>query len=169
MAITETPPTEASNAELVRWAFEMLNHHDVTPLKQFWTNETVERFPDRTCHGAEEIAQYFEDTFVAIPDFHMEVIAIAEQGEDVFVHWRLTGTHRGPLLGIAPTNKPVKVDGMDHFVIRDRKVVSNFVVFDQMQYARQIGMLPPDGSPGDKAFKNAFNARTKLLAKVGRR
>jgi predicted ester cyclase len=162
------PPTEASNGELVRWAFEMLNQRQVEPLKEFWTDATVERFPDRTCRGAEEIAAYFEDAFAAIPDWHMEVIGMAEQGDDVFVQWHLTGTHEGPLLGIAPTGKPIAIDGIDHFVLRDGKVVSNFVVVDQMEYARQIGMLPADGSAGDKAFKAAFNARTKLAEKIKR-
>jgi predicted ester cyclase len=166
---TISPPREATNSELVRWAFERLNEHDVTPLKQFWTADTVDRFPDRTCRGPEEIASYFEDAFAAIPDFHMEILATAEQGEDVFVHWRLTGTHQGPLLGIEPTDKRLTIDGMDHFVIRDGIVLSNFVVFDQMQYARQIGMMPPDGSPADKAVKGAFNARTRLVAAARRR
>jgi predicted ester cyclase len=165
---TITPPENATNAEMVRWAFEKLNEHHVTPLKQFWTSGTVERFPDRTCRGPEEIAAYFQEAFAAIPDFHMEILTLAEQGEDVFVHWRLTGTHAGPLLGIEPTGRKLTIDGMDHFVIRDGIVVSNFVVFDQMQYARQIGMMPPDGSPADKAVKGAFNARTKLMAKVRR-
>ena len=162
---TATPPQTASNGELIRWAFETLNQHDPTPLKQFWTADSVERFPDRTCRGAEEIAGYFEDAFAAIPDFHMEVIAIAEQGDDVFVHWHLTGTHLGPLMGIQPTGKRVEIDGMDHFVLRDGVVVSNFVVFDQMQYALQLGMLPPPGSSGDRAMKRLFNARTKLSAR----
>lgn len=83
---TATPPVLSSNAELARWAFDTLNRHDPTPLKQFWTADTVERFPDRTCRGPEEIASYFEDVFAAMPDFHMEVIAVAEQGDDVFVH-----------------------------------------------------------------------------------
>jgi hypothetical protein len=90
MAIA-TPPTGVSNGELIRWAFEQLNNHDVGPLKQFWHDGTVERFPDRTCHGADEIARYFEDTFAAVPDMHMEVVALAEQGDDVFVQWKLTG------------------------------------------------------------------------------
>jgi predicted ester cyclase len=166
---TVSAPPNATNSELVRWAFEMLNHRDVGPLRQFWTDETVERFPDRTCRGTDEIARYFEDAFTAIPDFHMEVIAVAEEREHVFVHWRLTGTHGGPLLGIEPTGKSLAIDGIDHFVIADRSVVSNFVVFDQMQYARQIGMMPPDDSSADRAMKRAFNARTKLLTAVKRR
>ena len=86
----------------------------------------------------------------------------------MFVHWHLTGTHTGPLLGIEPTGKPLAVDGMDHFVVRDGKVVSNFVIFDQMQYARQIGMMPPDGSSADKALKSAFNLRTKVAERIAR-
>jgi hypothetical protein len=135
MSSSVAPPTDASNADVIRWAFEKLNEHDVTAVKQFWTAETIERFPDRMCRGAEEIAGYFEDAFRAIPDFHMEIVAI---------------------------------DGMDHFVFRDGVVISNFVVFDQMQYARQIGMMPADGSAADKSLKVAFNARTKLTARLRR-
>jgi steroid delta-isomerase-like uncharacterized protein len=165
---TATPPTQTSNAELIRWSFEVLNAHDISALRQLWTADTVERFPDRTCRGANEIAAYFEDTIAAVPDFHMGIAAIAEQGDDVFVHWHLTGTHKGTLLGIEPTGKALAIDGMDHFVLRDGKVVSNFVVADQMQYARQIGMMPPDGSTVDRALKRAFNARTRLSERLRR-
>jgi steroid delta-isomerase-like uncharacterized protein len=162
------PPTGVSNGELVRWSFEALNREDVEALRQFWTDATVERFPDRTCRGAEEIAAYFEDALASLPDWHMDIVGLAEDGDDVFVQWRLTGTHEGPLLGIAPTGKRVAIDGIDHFVMRDGKVVSNFVVVDQLQYARQIGMMPADGSAADRAMKAAFNARSKLAAKLKR-
>jgi steroid delta-isomerase-like uncharacterized protein len=165
---TVTPPAQASNAELVRWAFDMLNQRDVAPLREFWTDATVERFPDRTCHGADEIAAYFENTFAALPDFHIEVLTLAAQGDDVFVQWRITGTHEGPLLGIEATGKPIALDGIDHFVVRDGKVISNFVVTDQLDYARQLGMIPPDGSPADRAMKATFNARTKLARRFRR-
>ncbi len=168
MAATATPPTTASNGELVRWAFEQLNHHDITPLRRFWTDATVERFPDRTCTGADEIAAYFEDAFAAIPDLRITVASLIEQGDDVFVRWHLSGTHRGELMGIAGTGKPLAIDGIDHFVIRDGTVVSNFVVFDQMQYGRQIGMLPADGSAGDRALKQAFNLRTRVAERLRR-
>lgn len=167
-ASTPGPPANAGNGELVRWAFDRLNDRDVGPLRQFWTAETVERFPDRTCRGADEIAAYFEEAFAALPDWHMEIVTLVEQADDVFVHWHLTGTHRGPLLGIAGTDKPVAIDGIDHFTLREGKVVSNFVVFDQMQYARQIGMIPADASLGDRVLKSAFNARTKLAQRFRR-
>jgi 1,4-dihydroxy-2-naphthoyl-CoA synthase len=61
---------------------------------------------------------------------------------------------------------PVAIDGIDHFVVRDGNVVSNFVVYDQTQYGRQIGMLPPQDSGPDKAMKAAFNAETDGLAGI---
>jgi steroid delta-isomerase-like uncharacterized protein len=168
MAATTAPPADATNVELIRWAFDQLNRHDVEPLKQFWTDATVERFPDRTCRGADEIAAYFEEVMAGVSDFHMDIRSIAADGDDVFVHWHMTGTHAGPVLGIEPTGKPLAIDGIDHFVIRDGRVVSNFVVFDQLQWGRQIGLMPPDGSAADKGMKTAFNARTKLLARMRR-
>ena len=168
MAIA-SPPTGVSNGELIRWAFEQLNRHDVSALKQFWGDDAVERFPDRTCRGADEIARYFEDTFTAVPDMRMDVISLAEQGDDVFVQWRLTGTHTGPVQGIDGTGKRIELDGIDHFVVRDGSVVSNFVVFDQMQYSRQLGILPAQDSAGDKAIKAAFNAKTKLARRLKER
>jgi hypothetical protein len=88
----------------------------------------------------------------------------------VFVHWHMTGTHTGGAFnGIEATGRAVALDGIDHFVMRDGKVVSNFVVFDQMQFARQIGLMPPDGTRADRAVKSAFNARSRLLSRLRRR
>jgi len=161
------PPAGASNGEIVRWTFEVLDAHDVSALRTMWTDATVERFPSSTVHGADGMAAYFEDLFAALPDLRMRVVALAENGEDVFVRWHMTGTHTGePFEGLEATGRALAIDGMDHFVIRDGTIATNFVVFDQMQFARQIGLLPPDGSRADRATKAAFNAKTRLLARV---
>jgi steroid delta-isomerase-like uncharacterized protein len=168
MAIA-SPPTGVSNAELIRWSFEQLNGRDISALRELWSADVVVRFPDRTCRGVDEVAGYFEETFAAVPDLRLEVVSIVEQGDDVFAQWRLTGTHDGPVQGIEGTGKPIDLDGIDHFVLRDGRIVSNFVVFDQMQYSRQLGILPSQDSVGDKAMKAAFNARTKLAKKLKER
>jgi predicted ester cyclase len=157
------PPAEATNGDLIRWAFEVLDSRDVTPLRRYWTATTVQRFPQQTCVGPDAIAAYFAEAFAAMPDFHMQVVRLIEEGDDVFVHWHLTGTHSGaPFQGIAPTGRAIALDGMDHFVMRDGVVVSNFVVYDQMQFARQIGLLPRDGSAADRALKGVFGLKSRL-------
>ena len=125
------------------------------------------RFSDRTCHGATEIASYFEDAFVAIPDFHMEVNTIVEDGDDVFVHWHLTIRTRGRSWASSrPTSASRRRD--DHFVFATGTSFANFVVFDQMQYCPAAGDVANDSTAPDKALKLAFNAPTKLAAKLKR-
>ena len=160
------PPATATNGERLRWAFGVLNEHEVEPLFGFWGPQTIERFPDATVVGERAIGDYFLAVFAAVPDLHIEILTLAEQGEDVFVHWKITGTHRGVFNGIAPTGCAIVLDGIDHFVVRDGVLVSNFVVFDQMQFARAIGLLPADGSRQDRAMKAAFNAKTRLAARL---
>ncbi len=46
------PPADASDGEIVRWTFEVLDAHDVAALRTIWTDATVERFPSATIHGA---------------------------------------------------------------------------------------------------------------------
>jgi len=163
MAVTE-PSAPASNAELIRWAFDVLNTHDVTPLKALWSDETWERFPTRTARGADDIASMFDAAFAALPDFVVRIVELAEQGDNVFVRWKVTGTHTGaPWEGVAPSGKRVELDGIDHFVVRDGRVVSNFIVFDQLQFAQAVGLMPQTGTLGDRAVKAAFALRTRAV------
>jgi steroid delta-isomerase-like uncharacterized protein len=163
---TATPPTGVSNADVIRWSFEQLNRRDVAAMRQLWSDDTVERFPDRTCHGPDEIAAYFEETLAALPDLELETVALVEQGDDVFVRWHLTGTQEGRIQGIDGTGKQLELDGADHFTLKDGKIVSNFVIFDQMQWARHVGLMPPEGSTADRAIKAAFNAKTRVAKEI---
>lgn len=160
---------DASPSEIVRWVFDRLNAHDLASLRPFWTEDTVEHFPDATCRGPEEVTAYFTDKFAAIEGFRLRVVAIAESGNDVLVHWRLTGRHTGMLLGVAGTGRSLEIDGSDHFVLRDGRALTNTVVFDQMAFARQVGLMPPDGSAADKALKQVFNAKTRAVDAFHRR
>ena len=142
--------------------------HDVASLRLFWTPQTVEQFPDATCRGADEVVRYFEDKFAGIEGFHLEVVAIVVEGDDAMVHWRMTGRHVGPVLGVAGTGRPVRMDGIDHFVLRESTVVSNTVVFDQMAFARQVGCSPRTALLPDRALKALLRAHA-LVGAVRRR
>jgi steroid delta-isomerase-like uncharacterized protein len=167
MAATSSPPASATNEELIRWTFEVLNTRDVTPLREFWTQESAARFPDRKCRGTDEITAYFEEVFAALPDVQIEIVELVDRDEHVFVQWHLTGTHTGgDFQGIEATGRPLAIDGMDHFVLGDGKLISNFVIYDQMQFARQVGLMPQDGSGADRALKLAFNAKTTLEKRI---
>jgi predicted ester cyclase len=157
----------ATNTDIALGVFEGINAHDTGAMRELWAPDVTERLPDKTCHGPDELAAHFEGLFAAMPDFHMEAVSHVEDGETVFVRWVLTGTHTGaPFAGIERTGASIRLDGMDQFTIRDGTVAANFVVFDQMEVGRQLGLLPPDGSAADRALKAAFNAKTKIAEAI---
>lgn len=156
-----------TNTELVKQVFDAINAHDVDALRGLWADDVEERFPDKTCYGKEELSAYFKALFAALPDFHMELVSSVEEGDTVFARWRLTATHTGgQFSGIDTTGKAIALDGMDEFTFRAGEMASNFVVFDQMEVGRQLGLLPPDGSQADRALKAAFNAKTKIAEAI---
>ncbi|GLZ49203.1 hypothetical protein Acsp06_53880 [Actinomycetospora sp. NBRC 106375] len=157
-----TPPADASPGALVRWTIDVINAHDAAALRQVFSADTRERFPNRTVRGADDLVAWWEGVFAAVPDLAMTIEGLsenpAEDGGEVFLRWRLSGHHTGgEWEGIAPTGARVDLDGMDHVVVADGRVISNFVIFDQMQFARQVGLLPADGSRLDVGLKSAFN------------
>lgn len=129
---------------------------------------------DLAMNSREEVVTWFQGLFDAVPDLHMEVEDVAIAGdpgrERVTVRWRMTGTFSGaPYLGIEPTGRSIDLRGMDLIDIEDGRVAGNNIYYDQLAFARQIGMLPAGGSLGDRLMTRAFNLVTKGRAKVRER
>jgi steroid delta-isomerase-like uncharacterized protein len=82
----------------------------------------------------------------AFPDTRMTVDREIAERDWVSVHWTATGTHRGELMGIAPTGNEVTVSGVQLFRISDGKIVEGRGVFDALGLLEQIGAVPTGAS-----------------------
>lgn len=156
--------------DLIRDVFaRALNQRDPNALLQYWAEDVVEEMPTGTYRGRQEVRDYFAGVFAALPDFRIEARSIAAEGETVFVRWHISGTFTGEKwMGIEPTGSRIALDGFDCFSVQNGRIASNFVVFDQLSFARQIGLLPAQGTAMDKAMLAAFNAKTRLKKRLGR-
>jgi hydroxyacylglutathione hydrolase len=98
----------------------------------------------------------------------MQVLSTTTEGDRCGVHWRMTGTFAGPghFSEIAPTGNPIELEGFDLLRVRDGLIQSNDAFTDLMTFARQIGMLPAQGSGGEARMTQAFNAKTRLSARL---
>jgi hydroxyacylglutathione hydrolase len=117
----------------------------------------------------EGVRAFIGELIGALPDLSMQVVSTTTEGERCGVQWRLTGTFAGPghFGGIAPTGMPVELEGFDLLTVRDGLVQSNDAFTDSMTFARQIGMMPPQGSGAETRMAQAFNAKTRLSARLG--
>jgi predicted ester cyclase len=158
------PDVSQPSVELVRYLFaEVLNRRDVEELALWWHDDIVEEFPSGAVRGRAAVRAHFEETFRAIPDFHVDVLEVAGNGDVFFVKWRMSGTFSGAAwMGVEPTGTRFVLEGIDCCTFSGARMLHTFVCYDQIAFARQIGMMPPAGSATETAMKAAFNARTRI-------
>jgi steroid delta-isomerase-like uncharacterized protein len=155
----------------VRSYLEAMNNRDPEAMVAHWREDGVEDIVAvGALRGPDELRDYFTSLFAAIPDAQTTITRLVAGEQSCAVEWRLEGTLSGaPLMGIEPTGAHVEIRGLDLIELEDDQIVSNTAYFDGMSIARQIGLLPADGSGADRAMKSAFNAVTKLRRAVAER
>jgi predicted ester cyclase len=112
----------------------------------------------------EGVEEWFANTFRAIPDFEMEVVDLLAAGEKVAIRWHMTGTFSGDARfeGAIATGARVDITGCDVLTVRDGKIVHNDAYLNGMELARQLGLLPPQGSGQERAMVGATNLKTRV-------
>ncbi len=160
-----------SPGQLAREAFEAIfDRRDVDAVRPMWTDNSVDHFLALgvDARGPQQLAAFFRELHAAIPDFDMTIENVVEDDRHAVVQWSATGTFDGaPFQGIEPSGKRVSLRGCDVFRFsEDGKLDTNTIYYDGAEFARQIGMLPPRDSAGDRAFLWAFNARARLRRRL---
>lgn len=82
----------------------------------------------------------------AVPDLRMEVHEVVAGGDLVAYRATLSGTHRGELLGMAPTGRAFRVQHMHMLRMRDGRACEHWAVRDDLGMLRQLGVIPPPGA-----------------------
>jgi steroid delta-isomerase-like uncharacterized protein len=79
---------------------------------------------------------------VAFPDQHTVIDDLIAEGDKVVMRFTVSGTHKGPLMGIPATGKGYSVPGVSIFRLAEGKIVEHWGVFDQMAVMQQLGLAP---------------------------
>ncbi len=164
-----------SPSEVARAAFHgIFSERDLANPSRYWTEESVDDFValGKTVRGKHALATFFGELFAAFPDWKLEIEQTVDDGERrVVVQWAASATFDGaPWQGIEPTGSKVSIRGVDVISLdSDGKIAYNTVYYDAAGFARQIGMLPREGSASDRAVTVAFNALTKTKTRLRER
>lgn len=82
----------------------------------------------------------------AMPDIHVTIEDLAGEGDRVFGRFTTRGTHTGPLMGIAPTGRPVTVYEWVCHRFADGKVVESWIGDNVPRILLSIGAVVPTGA-----------------------
>jgi glyoxylase-like metal-dependent hydrolase (beta-lactamase superfamily II)/ketosteroid isomerase-like protein len=149
--------------------FAALARRDLDAIADCWAPDGVDHFIGQaTLEGPGAVRAFFAELFGAMPDLAIEVETIVAEGDRAAVRWNATGTFAGAssFQGIAPTGARITQTGLDLLRVRDGRIVHNDAFSDGLGLARQIGLLPPQGSKADTGMLRAFNARTSAARRL---
>jgi glyoxylase-like metal-dependent hydrolase (beta-lactamase superfamily II)/predicted ester cyclase len=168
-AATRKRITGSKAEALARRYFAAIDARDLDEAVSLWADggrENVRGLLD--AHAPEGVRAFIGELIAALPDLSMQIVSTTAEADRCGVHWRLTGTFAGPghFGGVAPTGNRIELEGFDLLRVRDGLIQSNDAFTDSMTFARQVGMMPPQGSSTEARMTGAFNAKTRLSARL---
>jgi steroid delta-isomerase-like uncharacterized protein len=91
--------------------------------------------------GREAFKQVLAGFRAAFPDLRETIDDQVAHGDKVANRFTSRGTHRGDLMGIAPTGKTFKLAGIDICRIVDNKIVEMWASWDALTFLQDIGAV----------------------------
>jgi steroid delta-isomerase-like uncharacterized protein len=92
--------------------------------------------------GHDGVRQNIDGYRSAFPDVKITINEQLAEGDLVATRWTAKGTHKGELMGIAPTGKEATVTGLTLERIKDGKIVESWTNWDTFGLMRQLGVIP---------------------------
>ena len=78
----------------------------------------------------------------AFPDLRVTIEDQVAEGDKVATRWTVRGTHRGEMMGAAPTGNQVMFTGTQTDYISAGKIVESWSNWDTLGMLQQIGAVP---------------------------
>jgi steroid delta-isomerase-like uncharacterized protein len=161
--------TAEETERIVRDYFARITARDPDGMMKFWQPGKGARI-----HGIADLVApdsyraWFANLFAAFPDLNLVVEEVVADESRAAVRWRATGTFNGTAQfeGFEPTGAKVDIQGLDLLTIEDGKLTDNQAYTNGMELARQIGVMPPQGSGAEKAMAGAFNLKTRVAEAI---
>ncbi|HEX2730163.1 MAG TPA: ester cyclase [Polyangiaceae bacterium] len=79
----------------------------------------------------------------AMPDLRLDIVEQYAEGDTVVSRWHASGTQRGALMGIPPTNKNAQgIEGVTITTFVEGRIVRDRAIWDLAGLLRLLGVLP---------------------------
>jgi steroid delta-isomerase-like uncharacterized protein len=135
-------PSTTENKEIARrFMEECWNKGDKNAMRELIADKC--RYHDPVFPGVENVQQHITSCRTGFPDLHFTIEDMIGERNEVVVHWTVRGTHKGPFLGMQPTNRPCTVSGTSISRIEGGKVVEHWADWNVMTLMEQLGVSTP--------------------------
>jgi steroid delta-isomerase-like uncharacterized protein len=119
---------------------ELVEARDASKIDEFFAPGYVSHnTPPGWPGGVEGVRRFLEMFDEALPDLTVTIDVLVADDDLVAARTTTRGTHRGPLLGIPPSGRPVEVDGTDIVRIQDGRIVEHWGLTNSVGLLQQVG------------------------------
>lgn len=145
--------------ELVERYLTTWNGCDTAAMAEFVTEDIVWADPalPEPARGVQAVQEFMRSSFRAFPDLRFgepDPALLVQEGDVVLWGWYMEGSHRGAIEppGFAATGCTMRVEGVDHWQLRDGRICRYRAFYDMNEVARQLGIAPAPGSRAERAM-----------------
>jgi steroid delta-isomerase-like uncharacterized protein len=98
-------------------------------------------------HGREAVKQAVQGYMSAFPDLRVQTTSETFQPPRLAQEWTVTGTHRGDLMGIAPTGRAIQTYGATVATFDDDgRMIEGADYWNVLALMHQLGLVPAEQS-----------------------
>ena len=140
---------EDKNKQVIR-AFTRIfkNQHDVNGVGHLFDKHFIHHFRSPLPDGFEGLRQVGIMMNRAFPDVVVTEEDLIASGDRVVERSTAIATHRGSMMGEAPTNKQVKWSEIHIYRVQDGTIREHWAEIAMMELLQQIGVLPQNAESG---------------------
>ncbi len=95
--------------------------------------------PSKFPSNKEGMKSYYKEVWRAFPEANFNFDHVIIERNEAACMFSMTGTQKNEFLGIPPSDKQVKLEGMIFFRFKDSKIVERWEVIDILSAAKQLG------------------------------
>jgi steroid delta-isomerase-like uncharacterized protein len=131
---------ELDNKLLARQLLEeVVNTGAVERLSEFLAPACVANHTEIV--GVEGFRDHLLTFHRSYPDLRVTVDGQIAEGDIVVTWWTMRGTHRGEFEGVAPTNKPITLRGVNVQRVRDGRIVEHWGGSNSLETLLDLGVV----------------------------
>lgn len=137
--------SQAANIETTKRMGEAVNKGNLDLLNEVFAPGVKDHdpAPDQG-PGPRGFINFFTEFRAAFPDLKIAVEQMVADEDNVSIAYTVTGTQKGPFLGIPATNKKIKARGVQIAKFdNDGKIIERWGSSDQLGILEQIGAVTP--------------------------
>jgi predicted ester cyclase len=130
---------EQNKQVVIRFNKEILEAGNAGAFREIMHDDFVNRSAPETANKKEDIFNNITKVLhKAFSDMKVEIYDQIAEGDKVTTRKVITATHTGELMGIAPTNKKVRIDVIDIVTIRDGKYYEHWGINTLQNLVNQL-------------------------------